>query len=623
MKLASFDIFDTAVIRKCGMPENIFCLLSWRLFPHDESLRDDFLVWRRHVEQRLKKDGMNSEITLTDIYRDAPFREYTPAQLAESEMAVESENLIADPAVLRQIEEKRSEGFSIAFVSDMYLPKNFLENVLIREKCMKAGDAVFVSCECGARKDTGSLYELAGKQLKPSFWVHYGDNYRSDFKMPRRHHIHAVKTGTGYTAAENKILSGSTQFRDNFQLRLLAGLSRSARIVSGNTPAGILAADFIAPVYLPYVLHVFRTADALGIRKLYFLSRDGYILKKAASALHGGTDMHELFVSRTSLLLPYLACEFSPEAYLLVIEKHTLSGKLADDLLMRLGLSKRMMHEKYSVRFDYDRIVTKEQEQDFLEKLFRSRFSETLKKKAAAAHALAMAYFKQEGLLDGGRFLLIDIGWLGTSRVMINSLLKHAGCQEAEFLYCGVRSDVFPCRFGAYRTYFREGMLSTGSTVLMEKYFSQSPNPSVAGYENNNGKIIPVWEEGRLPGCPQTLHINEAVMKYMAESLRNFPFSEEVLYSWAKKSMDFISCGEGDVDYSPLAEAGDFDSCDFVRKLSPAEIIRIASGRRVTAFDEGSLQVSVGSRCGRLVMHLHSLMIRFAYPAYRKVFMNR
>jgi len=28
MKLASFDIFDTTLVRKCGSPDNIFYLLS-------------------------------------------------------------------------------------------------------------------------------------------------------------------------------------------------------------------------------------------------------------------------------------------------------------------------------------------------------------------------------------------------------------------------------------------------------------------------------------------------------------------------------------------------------------------------------------------------------------------
>ena len=37
MKLASFDIFDTTLIRKCGKPENIFYLLAHKLYPNDKA----------------------------------------------------------------------------------------------------------------------------------------------------------------------------------------------------------------------------------------------------------------------------------------------------------------------------------------------------------------------------------------------------------------------------------------------------------------------------------------------------------------------------------------------------------------------------------------------------------
>ena len=48
MKLASFDIFDTTLIRKCGVPENIFYLLSKYLYPENPILQNSFFL----VEKR-------------------------------------------------------------------------------------------------------------------------------------------------------------------------------------------------------------------------------------------------------------------------------------------------------------------------------------------------------------------------------------------------------------------------------------------------------------------------------------------------------------------------------------------------------------------------------------------
>lgn len=52
MKLASFDIFDTTLVRKCGSPDNIFYLLSKRIYPQNQSLQNSFFQWRKEAEQR-------------------------------------------------------------------------------------------------------------------------------------------------------------------------------------------------------------------------------------------------------------------------------------------------------------------------------------------------------------------------------------------------------------------------------------------------------------------------------------------------------------------------------------------------------------------------------------------
>ncbi len=38
-----------------------------------------------------------------------------------------------------------------------------------------------------------------------------------------------------------------------------------------------VAADFVAPAYIPYVQFVIEEAKRKGIKKLYFLNRDSYI----------------------------------------------------------------------------------------------------------------------------------------------------------------------------------------------------------------------------------------------------------------------------------------------------------------------------------------------------------
>ena len=49
MNLASFDIFDTTILRRCGRPETIWELLANRLYPADIDLREAFILWRKQV----------------------------------------------------------------------------------------------------------------------------------------------------------------------------------------------------------------------------------------------------------------------------------------------------------------------------------------------------------------------------------------------------------------------------------------------------------------------------------------------------------------------------------------------------------------------------------------------
>lgn len=53
IKLASFDIFDTTLIRKAGSPENIFYILSKALYPNDEALQKAFFIWRKRQREGL------------------------------------------------------------------------------------------------------------------------------------------------------------------------------------------------------------------------------------------------------------------------------------------------------------------------------------------------------------------------------------------------------------------------------------------------------------------------------------------------------------------------------------------------------------------------------------------
>lgn len=602
MNLASFDIFDTVLIRKCGKPGNIFYLLAQKLYPDDEAKRVAFIRWRRQAEGSVARLIKGRETSIADIYTDASvaqFCEYTHTQLIDAEKEIESENLIANPAVKSIIEKCRAEGKIICFISDMYLDSEFLSQVLKREGCLIGNEKVYVSCEEGTRKSTGALYDKVRSYLNPTHWEHYGDHPASDVKRAKEKGIKATLIETAFTESEKHFADNCDQH--GYELSCLAGLQRTARITNGNNAYSALAADFVAPAYIPYVQFVLEKAKEQGIKRLYFLSRDSYILQKIAECKQSefpDIELRYLFVSRKALLLPYLQ-EPTAARFLAVQDKQTLLGKYVKELLNSLGTSSTELKEKFATKFEYNRITSKQQEKDFLYKIFgeKSNFRNHLKKTATEKRKLLNTYFAQEGLFDDCEKAMVDVGWLGTTRLMINSILRDEKQKDAQFFYYGVRDDILDNSHGVFYYYFTPQELSTELTTMVENYFSASPYPSTTGYRVENGRVIPTFKEGTGIKSNKIIESNIAACTYIAgEISHTATLKADMLRTWCKRTTEtMLALKHHDIDLSPLCDAEFFDGKQFVKVLSTKELLNIMLlGGRCTAFDKASVRLTTG-----------------------------
>lgn len=589
--LVSFDIFDTTLIRKCGEAENVFWLLAQRLFPHDQARQDDFFTWRRHAGEKATGPSLN------DIYGNVEslFSSCSAKDWQQAELNVESEQLVANPRIRGIIHKHRAAGDTICFISDMYLPSSFLSNLLRREGCLEGDEKVYVSCESGARKDTGELYEKIRQERQPDRWMHYGDNWRSDVRMAKRHGVHAVHIHTGFTALERSLCRGEAYCRYPQALRSLVGLSRYGRIVSGHRPEAILASDFLAAAYMPFVAWILEKAREQGLKRLFFLSRDGWILRNIALNLDPTMECLDLFISRKALILPWLTLDFRKERLLLLEDHHTLVGRRVADILGHLKLTEKDLAE-YGIRFGYPRITTQKQQEDFLEKIFQSAFTDTLKTRAKGAYRRLVGYLKQSHLMDGNPSAMVDIGWIGTSRRMLNDILLHEGAREVPTFYYSARRDVLSCQYGRYETFFPEGTLSTELTLVIENYLSAAPYPSTLDYKWENGQWQPDWTgQGMGDLWNPVVRANGEVTARMGASWSACLFPADALKCWARNALEELLSLQTPVDLTPLTNIGDFDGMDFVRKLTLGECARkILFGARITAWDKASLTLTCG-----------------------------
>jgi hypothetical protein len=351
------------------------------------------------------------------------------------------------------------------------------------------------------------------------------------------------------------------------------------------------------------------------------------VLLKAAQSISKhfvGIELKYLFVSRHSLLLPYLHGEGS-EAYLEVSDSHTIIHiDTIDKRLRQLGTNRDEL-KQYGIAFNYITANNIQQQEDFLSKIFQSTFTQELQKRAGQQEQLLVRYFTQEGLMEGKKCAAVDVGWLGTSRLMINKILRRNGANELEMFYFGVRRDVFPPSAGRYTSYFSPEELSTGATGLLENYYSASPYPTTTGYHvSASGDVVPAFPQDKKFCQTEITQANIDAIESIAKELISFNFTDsQSLFAWAKQSIELITHSNTQIDIHPLLLCSKFDDVPFVKHLSLIELIRLVIlGECITAFDRGSLILSLPCWLSKPAWNIMMFTKRMRRALYQKFFTN-
>ena len=190
--VCSFDVFDTALVRRTAFPSDVFRLVGQRIAneigcPANRGFIGDFVASRLQAEQ-MSLAG-REEATLDAIWMKLRDMLDLPAACGpQYELDAEREVLAPNAIVLERIAQARATGCRIVFLSDSYLPAEFVKDALRRHGAAAEGDGVYVSSALGRTKRSGSLYRemLNAEKVAANAVHHYGDNPHSDVDVPRR-----------------------------------------------------------------------------------------------------------------------------------------------------------------------------------------------------------------------------------------------------------------------------------------------------------------------------------------------------------------------------------------------------------------------------------------------------
>ena len=326
---------------------------------------------------------------------------------------------------------------------------------------------------------------------------------------------------------------------------LLAGMASGGNMMEDTEREIIctVADNVLAPALNGFMVWVLNQAMAQGIRRLYFLARDGYFMYKTAcryvEAYGLPLECRYFYCSRYSVRIP--CYHLDTEKALAYI---TLGGLdvTAERLYTRAGFDEKQKEKLFQAGvLPYERkeqIPRKElaQIKEVLSK--NSLFMDMLVENSRRALPAYRKYLKQEGLLEEIPAALVDSGWVGSMQKELNCSLQRFGRKEQiHGFYWGLYElppDVDRFRYHTY--YFSpEGELrrkAAFNNCLFETIFT-APHGMTLFYEQTDEKIRPVLSE------------------FSAGRAEGLKFIEEQFLTWQENFLGQIS----DTSFEMLAKA--------------------------------------------------------------------
>jgi FMN phosphatase YigB (HAD superfamily) len=514
-KLASFDVFDTVLTRVVGSPHTAFLLLGKRLA--DLSLLnctpETFAQERINAEQHaLKKSG--EETTLRHIYTELgtalKLTETQCNRIMELECALQTELLRPVPRAKDYVQAAREQGQRVVFISDMHLSSEFIQKQLVRHGLWMDGDRCYVSCEYGKSKTSGELFQevLHHEGISPELMVHCGNDPRGDVRAAKRVRLQTQFFSEGNLNRYEKILESKAGATEGLS-SVMAGASRLARLtVPASSPKEEalrdVAAGVMAPLLVGYVLWILQRAQQLGLKRLYFISRDGQILLEIAQRLVGKLniccELRYLYGSRLSWNLPVITSTDEHWIWAPILEFPTI-----ENALDRLGLNPEELSDKLAaVGFtekDWSRQLSHNEVQVLRALLREEDVSEFIFDKAAQKRTVLIEYLKQEGLLDATEKGIVDLAGQGTLYKALSKLLNTAGVTPIVGFYFGItdsstdkQNDLREAYFFDKRFEFMELWRGLGNPLEM---FCLADHGTVLSFQKEGEKVLPILEEER------------------------------------------------------------------------------------------------------------------------------
>ncbi len=527
IKVISFDIFDTVLIRRVEPPEKTK-ELSCKKAVRDGVINcssAELLALREETEERLKKqslsEGKDREFSVCDAFSEIASnfkeanREAVASKLLDIELEIEKTVLTPMPGIENILHSLSQKYLSIA-VSDTYLTSEMLHNILKHFGLDSYFRRIYASSCYKLSKSSGNLFKciLEAENIKHHELQHIGDNFLSDYFIPKKMGVKTICLNDKWNFSRkhalhiaNKLGTGS-DFWSNYS-KLLNLLSAHKPSDSKDDLLYNFGYVFISPLLTVFTHLLLLEVTKKEIDNIFFIARDGFILKRIF-ALFANT----LSAGREAFNIRYL-CISRYTAVLASVDKLTerewrYTTRLAStvkDVLTRLGVT---IGEAGSFLNEYhlshESRITEHGTLESLRELFNDkRFSGVVLEKTTPMRDRLRQYLDQRGFMKSQKTALVDIGWRG----VIQDSLLHTFGNDKDFpetygYYLALNPPVLPTsskKYGLvydYRHTYPEEMFISLFKEVLELSCKAFHGTTVNYAENHMGKVLPVFDKSPL-----------------------------------------------------------------------------------------------------------------------------
>ena len=424
-KLASFDIFDTLLFRPFADPKDLFYILGEKF---DEM---DFYNLRIRCEREARdiKEELygNREINIYDIYRRINY--YTGIDVdygVNTEFEIEMDLIYPNEYQKYIFYTFLDNQIPVVLVSDMYYPEEMMQKLL--EKNGFCGyEKLYVSCDMECAKSDGGLFDCVIKDysdISTNLITHIDDNWAVILKAREKalsavHYPKNIALTGKYRPKYLSAMVGSA-YKGVHANKL--GFDESVYNVQyeyGFTYGGIML--------IGYCSYIHETCLKEGIEKVYFMSRDGDIIKQVWDYMYNDIPSEYLLVSRDCVVR--LSVDIWKKMFIenivdrMSTKKHKLTiGEILDNF--ELAFLKNEL-EKSGLHTDMVISATENQSVVMYFRDFMEEHIEMIKESFQESNVLYREYMSRLLSDVHHKVAFVDIGWRGVNGTTLAKLVKE------------------------------------------------------------------------------------------------------------------------------------------------------------------------------------------------------